>query len=115
MRITKMIDPRSFVHAGCYDHKGVSVPFAGRISAPPRLVRILGEFASVGPYGAHSISPLELLKNLVREDIHLQWVGIDQRPRGSHGIAGLIRVRTVGGGDGPAPSDGFLPVRGRIG
>src|SRR5260370_41092919 len=56
-----------------------------------------------------------MLNDAVGKHKKFNRVRENQSPRNSHGIAVLIRIGPVGGGDGAAAADVFLGVGARIG
>ena len=109
-----MIHPGSLVHARCRDDESIPVPTAGRISPPSRLIGVHQRLTPIGPDGAHSISPLELLNDPIRQSDHFDWIGINQSARRPHGIAVLIRIAIVGRRDSAAASDRLLRMCGGV-
>src|ERR1700681_3336430 len=87
----------------------------GRESPPPEKIRIVGKFSAVQPNGADSIAPLEVLVDSIRQLDELDGIGINQRTCHALGIAVLIGISSVCGGNGATPTDGLFRVRGSVG
>src|SRR5262249_44996277 len=113
--ITEVIDPGSLIDTGSRYYERVAVPPTSRISPPSREIGIYKRLTPVGPDGTKAISPFEVLIQPVGENNELHRIGIDQSPRRSHGIAILIRIRTVGRRYGSASPDVFFRMCGSIG
>src|SRR5262249_3790225 len=77
VRITKVIDPGSFIDTGSRYDKRVAVPTTSRISPPSREIRIHKRLTSIGPDRMKAVAPIEMLIQPVRRNYALHRIAID--------------------------------------
>src|SRR5438309_9105966 len=115
VRVTEVVDPGSFIDTGRRHNERVAIPVACRVSPPSRQIWIHERFTSIGPDGAKTIAPFEVLVNPVGQNDKFYGIGVDQRAAWAHWIAILIRICPIGRRDGPATPDVLFRMSGSFG